>query len=185
MGIALLMPLEYTTEMKLALDILKVQGYLWTRVRADNSAPLITEGDMICLKRCGDTPKKGDLVALDCRKLFIVQRIVGTEGSDLLTKADHSEKGPHRKSIDEVAGKVVLIKKGVTLLNIGNLLCDLIHRWIVRLSLGRSEIRRQTGFFYRKFFHKLRRSLLKRLLLLELTIGKIYAKHVDPGIQIP
>ncbi|NQV03437.1 MAG: S24/S26 family peptidase [Bacteroidia bacterium] len=179
------MPIDYTTEMILALDILNVNGYLWTRVKADNSAPLIREGDMICLKKSGKVLKKGDLVALDYQKLFIVQRIVGIQGDTIYTKADHSEKGPFRQAIGKVAGKVVVIKQEHDLLNIDNPLCDRIHLLITRLSVGRSKTNINTGFFYRKFFHKLRRSILKRLLKLELIIGKRYAKNVDPGLQIP
>ncbi|MFH1159975.1 MAG: S24/S26 family peptidase [bacterium] len=179
------MPIDYTTEMILALDILNANGYLWTRVKANNSAPLINEGDMICLKKSGYALKKGDLVALDYQKLFIVQRIVKLSGETIYTKADHSEKGPFMQPIGIVAGKVVLIKKTQDLLNIDNRLCDRIHLLITRYSVGRSETYINTGFFYRKFFHKLRRSILKRLLKLEIIIGRKYAKNVDPGLQIP
>lgn len=177
------MDIEYTTEMTLALDILNVNGYLWTRVKADNSAPLIREGDMICLKKHGGTLKEGDLVALDYHKLFIVQRIIGIQDDTLITKADHSEKGPFNQEIGIVAGKVVYIKKGQEIVNIDNRACERIHRMILRLSVGRGKP--DTGFFYSKFFHKLRRSLLKRTLKLELIIGKRYAKNIDPGIQLP
>lgn len=179
------MPIAYTTEMRLALDVMNATGYLWTRVRADNSAPLIREGDMICLRKTGPDVKKGDLVALDYRKLFIVQRIVDIRGDTIYTKADHSEKGPFNQVIGQVAGKVVYILKGKDLLNIDNPLCDRIHLLITGLSVGRSKINVNSGFFYRRFFHKLRRSLLKRLLKLELIIGKRYAKSIDPGVQIP
>ncbi|MBE0648452.1 MAG: hypothetical protein IH596_11785 [Bacteroidales bacterium] len=177
------MEIEYTTEMTLALDILNVSGYLWTRVKADNSAPLIREGDMICLKKRGAALKEGDLVALDYHKLFIVQRIIRIEGDTLLTKADHSEKGPFNQKIEHVAGKVVCIKRGEEVVNIDNPACERVHRMILSLSVGRGKP--DTGFFYSKFFHKLRRSILKRALKLELIIGKRYAKNIDPGIQIP
>ncbi len=179
------MPIEYTTEMTLALDILNVSGYLWTRVKADNSAPLIREGDMICLKKCGEMLKKGDLVAVDYHKIFIVQRIIKIDGDTVYTKADHSEKGPFSQEIGSIAGTVAYIKKEKELVNIDNPICDRIHLLIIRLSLGRSKVNINTGFFYRKFFHKLRRSILKRILKLELIIGKRYAKNVDPGVQIP
>lgn len=178
------MPIDYTTEMILALDILNVTGYLWTRVKAENSAPLIREGEMICLKKSGKEMKKGDLVALDYQKLFIVQRIIEIRGDSVYTKADHSEKGPFRHEIDRIAGKVVIVKKGENVLNIDNWLCDRVNLLIIWLSLGRSKFNIKTGFFYQKFFHKLRRSMLKRLLYLELIIGKIDAKNIDPGLQI-
>ncbi|MFC2102781.1 S24 family peptidase, partial [Bacteroidota bacterium] len=126
------MEIEYTTEMTLALDILNVSGYLWTRVKADNSAPLIREGDMICIKKSGEPLKEGDLVALDYHKLFIVQRIIGIQGDTLITKADHSEKGPFSQEIENVAGKVVYIKKGDEMVNIDNRACERIHRIILR-----------------------------------------------------
>lgn len=185
MGIGKSMPIDYTTEMILALDILNVNGYLWTRVKADNSAPLIREGDMICLKKCGKELKKGDLVAVDYHKIFIIQRIIEIDGDTVYTKADHSEKGPFSQEIGNIAGKVAYIKKEKNLVNIDNPICDLIHLLIIWLSVGRSKVNTASGFFYRKFFHKLRRSMLKRILKLELIIGKKYAKNVDPGLQIP
>lgn len=179
------MPNDLTSEMSLALDILNTGGYLWTSVKADNSAPLIREGDFICLREAGRSFRKGDLVALDCRKMFIVQRIVGVGEDVVYTKADHSEKGPFSQETGMVAGKVVLVKKGKDLVSIDNPFGNLIHPLIVRLSLGRSRVNTRSGFFYRTFFHKLRRSALKRLLTLELIIGKEYARHHDPGIQVP
>jgi hypothetical protein len=179
------MPIDYTTEMTLALDILNINGYLWTRVKADNSAPLIREGDMICLKKCGELLKRGDLVAVDYHKIFIVQRIIKIDGDTVFTKADHSEKGPFSQEIGTIAGKVAYIKNGKNLVNIDNPICKRIHLLIIKLSLGRSKVNTNPGFFYRKFFHKLRRSMLKRILKLELIIGKRYAKKVDPEVQIP
>lgn len=179
------MPKERTSEISLALGILNDVGYLWTKVKADNSAPLICEGDYICLKNAGRPFGIGDLVALDCLKMFIVQRIVGVGKDVIFTKADHSEKGPFSQEAASVAGKVVLVKKGKYIVSVDNPFSSRLHMLIVRLSVGRSRVNTGSGFFYGTFFHKLRRSALKRLLSLELITGKRYAKHHDPGVQVP
>ena len=177
--------MDYTTHMALAVDILNSTGYLWTQISAQNSAPLINEGDMVCVKKRDDSLKKGDLIAIDFRKMFIIQRIVDIGEDEAWTKGDHSEKGPFCCRLKDVAGKVILVKKKEEILQIDNPLCERLHILITRLSLGRREKVINTGFFYRKFFHKLRRSMIKRLLRLEIILGKRYAKNLDPRLPIP
>ncbi len=178
------MQLEYTTEMKLALDILNKKGYLWTGILATTSAPLICNGDMICMKIPNDNLKIGDLVATTSHKMFIVQRIIEISGSKYRTKADISEKGPFEFAREDIIARVVMVSHQGTIININNKISARINRNIARLSIKRTVQYDNSGFFYRPFFQNLRRSFIKRLLKLVKITGKTDEKNLDPEIQV-
>ncbi|MBN1197781.1 MAG: hypothetical protein JXA23_00420 [Bacteroidales bacterium] len=175
---------DHTIDVKLALEILQTQGFLWTKVTANNSKPLIIEGDMICLKACNGPFKPGDLIATDSLKMFIVQRILQMNGDQYLTKADMSLKGPFSCTRDKIIAKVALIKHKDQYIDIDNPWSGRLNRIISHLSYKRTSEFDNTSFRYRPFFQRLRRSVMKRLLKFEKITCTTHEKKIRPELQI-
>lgn len=163
---------EHTVEMQLALEILEKKGWLWTKVTANNSKPLILEDDTVCLKKLDSDMRVGDLVAMDSLKMIIIHRILKINGNEITTKADISDKGPFTYNSDRVIGRVVIVKNKDVYIKIDTRTAIFINRIIARLSYNRSVEFRKKNLFYYPFFMRLRRSMMKRLLKLEKYLGK-------------
>jgi|GEM_PF-1044097 len=175
---------DHTVQIKLALEILQSQGFLWTKVTANNSKPLIVEGDMICLKATDGPFSPGDLVATDSLKMFIVQRILKIDGEQYLTKADMSLKGPFTCTRDKIIARVVMIRHGNQYIKIDTPWAGRLNRIISHLSFKRTAAFDHSGFLYHPFFQRQRRSVMKRLLRLEKITCTVHEKNIRPELQI-
>lgn len=175
---------DHTVQIKLALEILRSQGFLWTKVTANNSKPLIVEGDMICLKATDGQLKPGDLIATDSLKMFIVQRILKIDGQQYVTKADMSLKGPFTCTRDKIIARVVLIRHGDQYIKIDSPWAASLNRIISHLSYKRTSAFDNTSFRYHPFFQRQRRSLMKRLLKLEKITCTVHEKNISSELQI-
>lgn len=173
----------HTRELKLAMDLLYTAGYLWTSALAENSKPLINEGDMICFKKKKDNFKVGDLVVIDSLNFFIVQRIIAVCNNTYKTKADLSAKGPFEFDESKIIAKVVAVNQDEVFVNIDTKLSNSINKAIAYLSAKGSAKFLNKGFFYKPFFKRLRRSAIKRLLKAEYIIGKTDEKRLNTKIQ--
>jgi len=174
---------DHTIQVKLALEILQKKSVFWTRVSANNSKPLIFDGDMICLKSIEGELKVGDLVALDSLKMFIVQRILKINGDQFTTKADMSDRGPFTFERDKIVARAAIIKSGDKYYDIDTKTSAALNRMIASLSYNRSLEFKNKNLFYRPFFMRLKRSAMKRLLKLEKYLGKTDDARIDFTIQ--
>jgi hypothetical protein len=145
-----------------ALELLESQnGDFWLQVKGGSMLPIIREGDRILVQRLKSPPVRGDILALRRDNGLVAHRLLrlsqDSQGvKTCLTQGDHTLSPDPPISIDQVAGRAVLLQRGCKVLRLAK------PGW---MRVGNAVSRYQLAFSRAGRYRHLRRGLTACLVL--------------------
>jgi signal peptidase I len=92
-------------------DVLGRQGEAWVREASASMAPIIRPGDRLLLRPLtAAPPAPGAVLAYRARDRWVVHRLVGRDGDELLVKGDDAESAERIRS-EDVLARVVAVRR--------------------------------------------------------------------------
>src|SRR5437763_11389848 len=98
---------------QLAAETLRTSGFLRLRATGSSMLPAIWPGDILDIRRCRiGVVRTGEIALFECYGRLVAHRVIGRQGSALITQGDTLPAPDPQVTEAELLGTVFMIRRG-------------------------------------------------------------------------